>query len=315
MPEWEFLARLAEEADCGLLLDVNNVYVRASITTSTRRVHRVGAARSSRAVSPGGPYQLRTHCIDTHDGPVIDPSGNCTPAAAADRRRLDAARMGREHPGVPVVHAEVQKARDCFETRSPAVVETAAVMVGPEGPSNVGFRMRWHSSFHRRVTGHMLTRRTQRWMQAVITHPDGILPGMLGPDARLQMDVTPDNLETVVTRSRSLSAGERLAIYGRAYHARLIECLHVEFAVLRPPLVRNSSTRLPCLLCNCPSRSYTLAIWVRTSPIFWKPLGRDQGAAMEKRSGPISWSIWLGSSERQRSLRRSGCRRTTTADR
>ena len=27
MPEWEFLARLAERADCGVLLDVNNVYV------------------------------------------------------------------------------------------------------------------------------------------------------------------------------------------------------------------------------------------------------------------------------------------------
>ncbi|MEO7038386.1 MAG: DUF692 domain-containing protein, partial [Polyangiaceae bacterium] len=27
MPEWEFLARLAEGADCALLLDVNNVYV------------------------------------------------------------------------------------------------------------------------------------------------------------------------------------------------------------------------------------------------------------------------------------------------
>src|SRR6185295_14486775 len=27
MPEWEFIARMAEEADCGLLLDVNNVYV------------------------------------------------------------------------------------------------------------------------------------------------------------------------------------------------------------------------------------------------------------------------------------------------
>jgi uncharacterized protein len=27
MPEWEFLRRVAEEADCGLLLDVNNVYV------------------------------------------------------------------------------------------------------------------------------------------------------------------------------------------------------------------------------------------------------------------------------------------------
>lgn len=29
MPEWEFLARLAEGADCGILLDVNNVFVAA----------------------------------------------------------------------------------------------------------------------------------------------------------------------------------------------------------------------------------------------------------------------------------------------
>jgi len=29
MPEWEFLAELAERADCGILLDVNNVYVSA----------------------------------------------------------------------------------------------------------------------------------------------------------------------------------------------------------------------------------------------------------------------------------------------
>jgi uncharacterized protein (UPF0276 family) len=29
MPEWEFIARLAERADCGILLDVNNVYVSA----------------------------------------------------------------------------------------------------------------------------------------------------------------------------------------------------------------------------------------------------------------------------------------------
>src|SRR6188768_333245 len=29
MSEWEFLTRLAEEADCGLLLDVNNVFVSA----------------------------------------------------------------------------------------------------------------------------------------------------------------------------------------------------------------------------------------------------------------------------------------------
>jgi uncharacterized protein (UPF0276 family) len=27
MSEWEFISRMAEETDCGLLLDVNNVYV------------------------------------------------------------------------------------------------------------------------------------------------------------------------------------------------------------------------------------------------------------------------------------------------
>ncbi len=27
MTEWEFFARLMEDADCGMLLDVNNVYV------------------------------------------------------------------------------------------------------------------------------------------------------------------------------------------------------------------------------------------------------------------------------------------------
>ena len=27
MSEWEFMTRMAEETDCGLLLDVNNVYV------------------------------------------------------------------------------------------------------------------------------------------------------------------------------------------------------------------------------------------------------------------------------------------------
>src|SRR5690606_35282785 len=27
MPEWEFISRMAEVADCGILLDVNNVYV------------------------------------------------------------------------------------------------------------------------------------------------------------------------------------------------------------------------------------------------------------------------------------------------
>ena len=71
MPEWEFLARLAEEADCGLLLDVNNVFVAAHnhgfdartylAAVPAERVWQIHVAGHSTA----GPLLL-----DTHDHPV-----------------------------------------------------------------------------------------------------------------------------------------------------------------------------------------------------------------------------------------------------
>lgn len=73
MPEWEFLARLAEAADCGLLLDVNNVYV-------SGRNHGFDPEGYIRALPPARIVQLHlagatdcgTHLIDTHDHPVRD---------------------------------------------------------------------------------------------------------------------------------------------------------------------------------------------------------------------------------------------------
>ena len=102
--------------------------------------------------------------------------------------------------------------------------------------------------------------RLQRWFQAVITHPDGVVPGVLGPDARQHMELAPDELERVVTRSRSLTAAERVAIYARAYHARLTECLETEFSVLRQALGDDLFRMFArAYLSNCPSQSYTLA--------------------------------------------------------
>jgi hypothetical protein len=101
--------------------------------------------------------------------------------------------------------------------------------------------------------------RVQRWFQAVIMHPDGIVPGVLGPDARQHIELVPDELERVVTRSRSLTAAERVAIYGRAYHARLTECLEAEFSVLRQALGEDLFRMFArAYLSNCPSHSYTL---------------------------------------------------------
>jgi hypothetical protein len=102
--------------------------------------------------------------------------------------------------------------------------------------------------------------RLQRWFQAVIMHPDGVVPGVLGPDARQHMELSPGELERVVTRSKSLTAPERVAIYGRSYHARLTECLEAEFCVLQKALGEELFHMFArAYLSNCPSQTYTLA--------------------------------------------------------
>ena len=91
-------------------------------------------------------------------------------------------------------------------------------------------------------------------------HPDGIVPGMLGPDARQHIELSPSELERVVTRSGALTAAERVAIYSRAYHARLTECLEAEFGVLRQAIGEDAFRMFArAYLSGCPSQSYTLA--------------------------------------------------------
>jgi len=74
MTEWEFLARLAEEADCGLLLDVNNVYVSAHNHGFDAAAYLAGVPFDRVAqMHVAGHTNQGTHIVDTHIGPVIDP--------------------------------------------------------------------------------------------------------------------------------------------------------------------------------------------------------------------------------------------------
>jgi Putative DNA-binding domain len=99
----------------------------------------------------------------------------------------------------------------------------------------------------------------QRWMQAVLMHPVGIAEGIASAEARRHIDVGPDEAETVVTRSRALTALERLGIYGYAYYARLLECLREEFPVLMHALTQEVFDAFAVgYLQAYPSRSYTL---------------------------------------------------------
>jgi uncharacterized protein (UPF0276 family) len=74
MTEWEFLAQLTAEADCDLLLDVNNVYV-SSVNHGFNPLQYIGAMPTTRVrqIHLAGHQDNGDHIIDTHDHPIVDP--------------------------------------------------------------------------------------------------------------------------------------------------------------------------------------------------------------------------------------------------
>ncbi|MBX3500492.1 MAG: DUF692 domain-containing protein [Alphaproteobacteria bacterium] len=73
LSEWEFLAALAERADCDILLDVNNIYVSAFNHEFDPRAYLAAIPRARvKQIHLAGHSHMGTHIIDTHDHPVID---------------------------------------------------------------------------------------------------------------------------------------------------------------------------------------------------------------------------------------------------
>ena len=74
MPEWTFLGEVAEAADCGILLDVNNIHVSAANHGFSPHdylgglpMHRIGQ------IHLAGYSDAGSHLVDTHDHPVPAP--------------------------------------------------------------------------------------------------------------------------------------------------------------------------------------------------------------------------------------------------
>jgi uncharacterized protein (UPF0276 family) len=74
LTEWEFLAALAEQADCLILLDVNNIYVSAFNHGFDPLEFINGLPRGRvQQIHLAGHDNCGDIIIDTHDAPVIDP--------------------------------------------------------------------------------------------------------------------------------------------------------------------------------------------------------------------------------------------------
>src|SRR6202789_4104503 len=72
MTEWEFLSEVAEQADCGILLDVNNIYV-SSQNHSFNPLDYVNSIPAERVaqIHLAGHSKFEKYTLDTHDHAVI----------------------------------------------------------------------------------------------------------------------------------------------------------------------------------------------------------------------------------------------------
>jgi uncharacterized protein (UPF0276 family) len=73
MTEWEFLNEVVERADCGILLDVNNIYV-SSQNHSFDPFDYVNSVPAERVaqIHIAGHSRYEKYILDTHDHPVLD---------------------------------------------------------------------------------------------------------------------------------------------------------------------------------------------------------------------------------------------------
>ncbi|AEI64919.1 hypothetical protein LILAB_15070 [Corallococcus macrosporus] len=132
IPEWEFLSELARRTGCGLLLDVNNVFV-------SSRNHGFDPERYLRGLPHAhivqlhlaGPTDFGHYLIDTHDHPVPTPVWRLYKLAqeltggVSTLLEWDAA-----VPSYPDLVAELHKARDVLAGRLPEVPLSGPVREG-----------------------------------------------------------------------------------------------------------------------------------------------------------------------------------------
>jgi uncharacterized protein len=135
MAEWEFLNEVVEAADCGILLDVNNIYVSSQNHgfNPSDYIDSIPGERVAQ-IHIAGHSKFEKYTLDTHDHPVLDPVWALY-ARAIERVGETATLLEWDDniPSFDEVHAEALKATRYLSTSATLEMPPrAAVTVHPE---------------------------------------------------------------------------------------------------------------------------------------------------------------------------------------
>jgi uncharacterized protein (UPF0276 family) len=202
--EWQFLSHIANEADCLLLVDVNNIHV-SSVNHGFDPLTYLEALPAHRVqqIHLAGHSDNGDHIVDTHDHPVADA---VWALYAEARRRFGpvAAMIERDAniPPLPELLAELDLAR-----RVAAQADASPQPVPARAADPI------------RLAQPQPQAQTLATTQALLSHY------VLAP-----LPPGPPPAAALLTERPGLDAGQRLRIYHHAYRARLSEVLADSFA-------------------------------------------------------------------------------------
>lgn len=203
MPEAEFIAAMANEADCHLLLDVNNVYV----TCFNHRLDPqsyLDALPLDRVIQMhlSGHSHKGNHIVDTHDDHVIDEVWNLYKYVVHRSGRVPNTMIEWDDriPEFPVLSAELDKAREAArhatEFTLPQIAHDESVVAAEESVPLL---------------------KAQTHMQQAV---------MLGD----RFDSVPVQW---IRAKNAFAPHEQLAVYANAYRYRLYDAVAEDYPVLR----------------------------------------------------------------------------------
>ena len=245
MTEWEFLNEVVERADCGILLDVNNIYV-SSKNHSFDPFTYVNAVPAHRVaqIHIAGHSKFEKYILDTHDHPVL-PAVWRLYARAIERCGPTATLLEWDDniPTFDEVHAEALKANKFLKAAAEAAPETA------QQP-----RTRWSPAAERHdERGCGVSRPVRR--AARRARPAGQLAGDSAAHgrgghasahaqrnacraaARWRRRIMRE-ADAIIRPNDRLTSFERLEIYNRQYWFRLYSCFEEDFPGLQAILGR-----------------------------------------------------------------------------
>ena len=260
LTEWDFLARMAEEADCGLLLDVNNVFV-SSVN------HGFDPETYLRALPPSRVVQMHvaghalnsTHAVDTHDGPVADSVWNLFRLAVSLTNGVSTLLEWDEHlPAFPVLEGELDKARAYGAAgREPTNICRERASNQQAAAPTRGDR-RGVATCVSTAPSHL--RSVQLWTQLVLGHPHSVAAGARSRRARAALPAAQGRLDRVIAASRGLSAEQRVGLTRLSSRRRRLEAMRSLHPALLHALGQGLFDQFAlAYLDQHPSTSYTLA--------------------------------------------------------